>query len=412
MTMRRTKNLLTTFFVLTLSSQANAEESSVAKSPPNTLTAALEASKANFDLRIRYEGVDQDGISNQANALTYRIRAGLETGTFKNTSFLIDVEHIEDVIDDFNSTTNAKSSYPVVADPNTTEINRIQITNTSIPDTKIVLGRQRIIMDDSRFIGNVGWRQNEQTFDALRVTNSSFGNLKLDAAYVTRVNRIFGEESAAGKWTGDSYLFNVSYPTPIGDITGFTYLIDADEAAANSSQTIGVRLSGEKKISEGKISYTASYAQQQDYGSSNLNYSADYYLAEAAYGVDKLLFGAGYEVLGGDDQRAFNTPFATLHKFQGWTDKFLVTPINGIEDLFAKFGYKVGDVGNLKAINILAMYHNFSAETGSSDYGSEINLVASALMGKSKITLKYSDYSAKDFATDTSKLWASIDFAF
>ena len=45
--------------------------------------------------------------------------------------------------------------------------------------------------------------------------------------------------------------------------------------------------------------------------------------------------GGGYEVLGADDGAAltsFQTPLATLHKFQGWADKFLTTPPNGIRE--------------------------------------------------------------------------------
>ncbi len=413
----RKLNLLTTSLLAgtimtsSISGLANAEEAEAA--PPVTIKEALSASKALFNFRLRYEGVDQDGFDNSADALTYRIRAGLETGSYKNTSFLIDFEHIGDLVDDFNSTTNGKGTYPVIADPNVTELNRLQLTNKSLPDTTIVIGRQRIIMDDARFIGNVGWRQNEQTFDALRVTNESIGKLKLDAAYVTRVNRIFGDEHPTnGNWTGDSYLFNASHPTPLGKLTGFAYLIDADEAGAASSQTLGARLAGKKDAGAGKLSYALSYAQQEDFGSSNLDYSADYYLLDAAYGIQGFVFGAGYEVLGGDDQRAFNTPFATLHKFQGWNDKFLVTPTNGIEDLYAKIGYTVGDAGPLKGLKFLAFYHDFSAETGSADYGSELNFVASAKLGSHALTLKYSDYNANDFSTDTSKIWASIDFAF
>ena len=66
---------------------------------------------------------------------------------------------------DYNSTTNGKTTYPAVADPETYEINRLQLTNTRIPMTTVTLGRQRIVLDDQRFVGNVGWRQNEQTFD-------------------------------------------------------------------------------------------------------------------------------------------------------------------------------------------------------------------------------------------------------
>ena len=377
-----------------------------------SLKEALAKTKPIFNFRTRYETVDQEGVAETANALTYRVRAGLETGKFANTQFLVEFDHIDDLVDDFNSTTNGKGAYPVVADPQATELNRLQLTNTSLPDTKITLGRQRIIMDDSRFVGNVGWRQNEQTFNALRVTNESLGNLKIDIAYVNQVNRIFGDESTAGRWTGDSYLVNVSHPTPLGRVTGFAYMVDADEASSASSQTIGARLAGTKDLGDGKLIYALSYAQQTDFGSSNLDYEADYYLADVAYAFQTFKVGAGYEVLGGDDQRAFQTPFATLHKFQGWTDKFLGTPANGVEDLYVSAGYSPGDVGVFKKVKFAVIYHDFSAEASSLDYGSEIDLVASAKWESLGFTLKYADYSADDLSSDTSKFWLQLDYAF
>ena len=376
------------------------------------LHAALSQTKPILDLRLRYEGVDQDGFADNADALTYRLRAGLQTGEFLGTSFLVEFDHIGDIVDDFNSTTNGKTMYPVVPDPEATELNRLQLTNKSFPDTAITLGRQRVILDDSRFVGNVGWRQNEQTFDALRVQNDSIGKLKLDFTYLNQVNRIFGDESAMGRWEGDVWLANASYPTPFGSLTGFGYLLDIDDAGGTmSSETYGVRLAGARELGEGKLSYAASYANQKDYGSSPFDYSADYYLIEGDYSFGAVSLGAGYEVLGGDDQRGFQTPLATLHKFQGWADKFLVTPAGGVEDIYAKAGYKVGDVGPLSGVSIAAIYHDFSADEGGSDYGSELDLSASGTWDKVKLTLKFADYQSDGFASDTQKIWLQLDFA-
>lgn len=376
------------------------------------LHAALSQTKPILDLRLRYEGVDQDGFADNAGALTYRLRAGLQTGEFLGTSFLVEFDHIGDIVDDFNSTTNGKTMYPVVPDPEATELNRLQLTNKSFPDTAITLGRQRVILDDSRFVGNVGWRQNEQTFDALRVQNDSIGKLKLDFTYLNQVNRIFGDESAMGRWEGDVWLANASYPTPFGSLTGFGYLLDIDDAGGTmSSETYGVRLAGARELGEGKLSYAASYANQKDYGSSPFDYSADYYLIEGDYSFGAVSLGAGYEVLGGDDQRGFQTPLATLHKFQGWADKFLVTPVGGVEDIYAKAGYKVGDVGPLSGVSIAAIYHDFSADEGGSDYGSELDLSASGTWDKVKLTLKFADYQSDGFASDTQKIWLQLDFA-
>ena len=155
----------------------------------------------------------------------------------------------------------------------------------------------------------------------------------------------------------------------------------------------------------------ASVATQSDYGSSNLDYTADYYLVEGTYTVDAFTGGIGIEVLGGDDQRGFQTPLATLHKFQGFADKFLTTPNTGVEDIYAKASFKVGDVGPLSGLNLSAVYHDFTADVGGADYGSELDLAASAKWDSVRITLKFADYSADDFATDTSKFWIQFDFA-
>lgn len=383
------------------------------EAPKSEFEAAIDAIKPIFNARLRYESVDQDGIADSADALTYRFRAGFETGEIADTKFLIEFDHIEDIVDDFNSTINGKTQFPVVADPNVTELNRLQLTNTSLPDTKVTLGRQRIILDDSRFVGNVGWRQNEQTFDAIRVQNTSLGELSIDVSYINQINRIFGDDSPIGVWEGDSYIINASHPTPIGKVTGFAYLLDIDNGGgAFSSQTVGARLAGAQKVGEGKLSYIASYARQEDYGNSPFDYSADYVLAEGTFAQNGFSAGIGYELLGGDTQRAFQTPLATLHKFQGWADKFLATPTTGVEDLYFKAGYAPGNVGPFKGTKFLAVYHDFQADTGGGDYGSEVNLLATAKWKKLGLTLKYADYNADGLATDTQKLWFQIDFGF
>ena len=377
------------------------------------LQKAIEAIQPIFVARVRYEGVDQEGLSETADALTYRLRAGFETGAISATKFLIEFDHVEALIDDFNSTINGNTGFPVVADPDVTELNRIQLTNTSLPDTKLTFGRQRIILDDSRFVGNVGWRQNEQTFDGVRVQNTSLGNLALDVSYVQQINRIFGDDSPIGRWDGDNFIINANHPSPIGKVTGFAYLLDIENAGGIfSSQTIGARLNGAQKLADGKLSYVASLAQQNDYGDSPFDYSANYVLAEGTYSQNGISAGLGYELLGGDAQRGFQSSLATLHKFQGWADKFLVTPTGGIEDLYVKAGYAPGAVGPFQGTKFVAVYHDYSADQNGGDYGSEVNLLATTKWESLGFTLKYADYDSDGFATDTNKVWIQVDFGF
>lgn len=396
--------VLVSFGQLAIADESNAD---------SALSQQVKSVRPILDLRLRFETVEQSGLEDTASALTYRIRAGMEIEPISDTKLLIEFDHVDDLIGDFNSTINGKTNFPVIADPNVTELNRIQLVNTSLPDTAITLGRQRIIIDDSRFVGNVGFRQNEQTFDGARIQNSSLGSLSLDLSYINRVNRIFGDDSPAGSWDSDSYILNARQPTPIGTLVGFAYLLDFEDAGgAPSSKTIGVRLTGTEPIGPGALQYTASIAQQEDYGTSPFDYRAGYMLAEGTYAWNGVSAGIGYELLGGDTERAFQTPFATLHKFQGWADKFLITPNQGIKDVYVKTSYALENAGPLEDVKLAAVYHDFVADTGGSNYGQEINLLASAKWKKIGMTFKYADYSTQGFATDTNKVWLQLDFGF
>jgi len=198
-----------------------------------TFGTALNQSKFILDTRLRTEDVEQEPLANDASAMTLRARLGFETGKAWNTTLLVEGEGVIPIDGDYrpDPSVPTMTTYPVVADPESYAINRLQLVNTSLPGTTLTLGRQRILLDDQRFVGNVGWRQNEQTFDAFRVVNKSVKNLTLDATYLNRVNRVFGEDSPQGTYKGDSVLLNASYQTKIGKLTGFGYLLEFDPIA-------------------------------------------------------------------------------------------------------------------------------------------------------------------------------------
>ncbi len=370
-----------------------------------SLDTAINSSKILADFRLRYERVHQDGFADRANALTYRIRAGFVTGELYDTQFLIDFEHIGDIAGDFNSTLNGKTGYPVVPDPNATELNRIQLMNTSLPDTKLIFGRQRIKLDNVRFVGNVGWRQNEQTFDAIRVINKSVEGLTLDVSYLDQINRIFGDDSPMGRFESDSWLINAKAKLPVdfvdASLTGFAYLLDFDNAAALSSQTYGFLVTAKKD----GFTLSGSYAHQSDFGNQPTGYSVNYAMVEGQYAYKGASIGAGYEMLGGDGTKAFTTPLATLHKFNGFADVFLGTPAAGLDDVYLKAAYVIKKAGWLDLIKVAGAYHFFSAEETSADYGDEFDAVLVLKKGRFGLISKYAIYETDGFATDRNKFW-------
>jgi hypothetical protein len=378
----------------------------------DTLEQAIRESDFIFDLRARYEGVEQAGIVEDAEALTSRLRAGFQTAPLKKTSLLVEGVWIEDLVDDYNSTTNGQGQFPVVADPSDfAAINRFAIVNKSLENATLTFGRQRIALDDHRFVGNVGWRQNEQTFDAVRAQLGT-GKLKGDLTYADQVNRVFGPDSPVGRWHGDVVLANVSQTLPVGTLTFFDYFVDLDDAITQSSNTIGARLSGSKKLGTIGGTYILSYARQDDAGRNPAAFTEDYYLLEGGLSFTKIGVGIGYEVLGSDGATAFQTPLATLHAFQGWADKFLTTPAAGIEDSYLRVSYPMGKHGAFSSISAVAFFHDYSAEQGSAHFGEELNVQLIARTEKMILTLKYADYRADQLLTDTDKLWLSVDYAF
>ena len=207
------------------------------------LGAAFNQGRPIADIRLRYERVDQLGLARKAEALTLRTRLGFETGAFYDLTALIEAEITAGLgPEDYNDTLNGRTAFPVVADPESTELNRAQLTYSGITDTKIIVGRQRIILDNARFVGNVGWRQNEQTFDAVLASTQWIPDIALTYAYLGQVHRIFGSDSPVGGLDSDSHLVNAKFTgLPPVDITGYAYLIDLDEAPAASTTTYGLR---------------------------------------------------------------------------------------------------------------------------------------------------------------------------
>jgi hypothetical protein len=398
---------------LVLLGRAGAEEA-------GQLETAIHGTKWILDTRLRSEDVDQTPIANEANATTLRARLGFETGKAWNTALLVEGEAVIPLEDEYrpDPLDTYHASYPVVADPESYEVNRFQISNTSLPGTTLTLGRQRITLDDQRFVGNVGWRQNEQTYDGFRVVNKSIKNLVLDGTYLNRVNRVFGHDSPQGTYKGDGLLLNASYQTKIGKLTGFGYLLEFDpivgvaSAAGDSTSTYGLRFAGEAPAGKVKIAYLASWATQSDAGENPLSFDLDYATAELTASYRQFGLGAGIEVLEGNGAKGFATPLATLHKFQGWADKFLATPANGIEDTYVNATANFKAIGGLDSLGLVLGYHDYQAENISADYGSEWNASIAAKFKKLAFMLKYADYSEGVLASarDTEKLWMQVEF--
>lgn len=387
---------------------------------------ALEQTKPLVDIRLRYEEVEQTGIADNAHAETLRARLGAETGKFLGTSLLAEGEAMIRLDRDYrpDNAVATYTQYPVVADPENYGLNRLSVTNTSLPQTAITVGRQRILLDDQRFVGDSPWRQNEVTFDAARLVNRSLANLTIDLTFLNKVHRPYGADSPQGTYKGDSYLANVAYQWSFGKLTAFAYLLDFDPIAGlsgaldprrGSTSTYGGRFAGAWPVSRVKFGYVASYASQRPRGDNPLKFSNDYFLGELNVTFAGVKLAAGEEIMQGNGTVGFATPLATLHFFEGWVDKFLTTPANGIKDPYGSLSWTGAHLLGLDTLSTTVIYRSFSAERVDTNYGSEWDFALSGKWHHYAALLQYANYTAASatpiaIARNTGKFWAQLEY--
>ncbi|MAD46318.1 MAG: hypothetical protein CMI02_17975 [Oceanospirillaceae bacterium] len=331
---RATAGLLATTFA-SLPAAVNAAE---------TLTEAVQQGTTSLQIRPRFEYVDQDGRNKEANALTTRTQLGLTSGDFHHFKATLEFESVNAIGDDnYNNTRNGKTGYPVVADPADSEINQINISYSGFSHTTVTFGRQLIAYDNQRFIGTVGWRQNEVSMDAFSIDSQPLENLALHYAYVDNVNRLFGNShpgdcntgAACAEFDMSSHLLNASYTgLAFMKVTGYGYFLEFDDLEARSSQTLGIQLSGAPKVSDIPLIYHVEYATQSDYADGSDIIDATYTSLALGTEVGATMVKLGQETLGGDGRYGFGTPLATVHAFNGWADMFLTTPVTGLVDTY------------------------------------------------------------------------------
>ena len=390
---------------------------------------AVAGGKTALGFRYRLESVSQDGIDKDALASTARARLTWNSAQSGSLSFGVETDYSLILgIEDFNSTTNGKVQYPLVADPDGFDLNQAFVKFQE-DDLTVTVGRQRINHGSQRFIGGVAYRQNEQTYDGLRL-QTTVGPLNVDYAYIHNINRIFGPGDGAqpGDWYGNSHAFRTSLEAAPGHtLAGYAYLYDLENASgpANSNATYGVEYQGKFD----PLTVTAMVSRQSDHGDNPVSYDAMHYLLQGDLKLGGLDVTAAYEVVGGDEVpiqgptgavesvtfAQFRFPAATLHKFQGWTDKFLIAPPTGVRDAWISVSGKVG------AATVTGVYHDFRTDveayqqqTGTvfwEDYGSEIGLsITYPLRENLGLLFKIARYSADDYATDTTKAWLMFDW--
>lgn len=452
----------------TFAGHAFAEEATApAAEDGYTFMDSVKEGKNLTSFRLRYENVSQEGDApapinapfKDANAFTLRSLIGWQTAPFHNFSFgaqLINVGKLDNNYNDstqqngpFNPAANQlnKLAYAKVVDPDYTGVNQLYIDWTGIKNTKFRLGRQQVNLDNVRFIGDIGFRQVMQVFDGVSVLNKSIPDTEVYLAHYEAVRQINTKLRTGGALEVANVRYSIS---PSEFLIGYAYLSNFEDLgfgnawfgpallnnpgklninADQSNKTLGLRLDGIHALNPNlKALYTAEYAKQTDYSGGDSRIDADYYKLGGGVGIDNFTIRVDQELLGSNNGTyAFQTPFGTNHLFQGWVDKFLTTPKEGIRDTFVTATYRYDD------FLFFADYHQYNSDEdffkvtgGKGDkYGTEWNVAATYNYNINIIAkIEYGKYSESDQyqptvavtqagrIRDTDKLWLTAIYTF
>ena len=382
-----------------------------------------------IDLNYRYENADQEEVTNPllrgkpvpaakqprtANANTARLRLGLLSPVFHGLQGYAEYQGLYAMQSDYNSTLNGKTGYTVIADPYVNELDQLWISYAGIPDTLIKGGRQVIKFDDDRFIGNVGWRQLQQTYDSVLIThnNQQLFGLTVNVGYIGNVKTFTSTTESIR-----APILNVNYKMgDYGNLIAYGYWLGYTDPDVNtavltkSNQSYGLRLTNYLKPGDTyKINdnfglvYTAEWSIQKDYINSPKDYTVNRYNLMGGFTAYNFTVQGAMEQLNGLGQdQTFQTPLGTNHAFQGWADLFLVTPKDGIRDVFGTMITTL-DRGE---VTLTGVYHNFYDDTGNIHYGKEWDFMATKKFGKHySLLAKYAYYDADQYCTNTQKFW-------
>lgn len=413
---------------LCVAATSGAQAAEPAAPAPATLADAVRQGQSMSSLRLRDEWVEQDGKTEQANALTLRTLLGWQTAPLQGFSVgaqFINVGVFDNDYDNGDKGTMqpGRAAYPRIVDPDYTGVNQLYVDWTGLPATRLRLGRQSVKLDNVRFVGNVEFRQVMQVFDGVSIENQSLlPKTTLFAAHFNQVTQV-----STLRQDTHINLVNARHAlSPTENLIGYGYFVgwERDSLQASSSRTLGARLDGARPLSpDWKLLYTAEYAKQAPYRDGAA--SIDSHYARLGAGAQ---YGSWYarvdrEVLSSNrGQSAFQTPLGTNHLFQGWVDKFLVTPNAGIRDTFVTAGGKIG------ALTLQTEYHwidsdvRFASGAGTgARYGTEWDLSVAYAVRKDLIgKVEYGMFREKDPYTvtatsrvrDTDKLWVTMLYTF
>ncbi len=359
------------------------------------------------EARLRYELAEDADAGTSSDALAARLRTTAEAPLFAGWSALGELEFIGAASDEEADQHRVR---PLAHDIDAVDLNRLQLHWTG-SDRQLTLGRQRIELDDSRFLGSSPFRLNDRTFDAATGSALIAERVSVEVGAFWRVQTPAGPRSDVGVLEGESWFLNASAATGLGQMTAFHYALDLDDGLgapasnARSSATTGLRIERRVPLVDYLVDLEAAFATQTAFAGNPTQYDAEYYVVGVSAVGEFLEVGARYEELGADEGGAFQTPLANLHAFNGRADIFTTTPDAGLIDATVELVIRQPGASWLRSPALSIAFHDFEASRGDTQYGREWDVRFTAALFGQPVGIEYADYRADRFPQDTRRLF-------
>jgi hypothetical protein len=344
---------------------------------PVSIADSIARGRFTLELRPRYNRIAESDKPLRTEGGTVRLTAGLETAPIQATRLVVEAIHTHHVDPHFNdngANINA-SPYPLLPDPRYTGMNRVYVEYGGLEDAKVRVGRQRVRLDNQRWISDNDFRQIPQLFDGISAVHEGLPNWQLYGAYFGHVRTTSG----AGNDLKLTLLHAAWNPAPGHYVSFYGYFHDQPQNGAftgfadNSYRVIGARFEGNASrwiAMQGiDLPFEAEYAMQRPFAGGDARINADYWRVGGGVAWRETVVRADYETK--ESNRGvygLQMPLTDFYAFNGWTLNFYNTPRQGLRDKWATLRQGWRD------FTLYAEYHRFRSDYADLDFGKELDV--------------------------------------
>jgi len=339
------------------------------------LAQELPAGRFTFELRPRYNHIEESDKPERTTGGTVRILAGFASAPIDGMMrIVVEGIHADQVDAHFNDNGAdfATSPYPLLPDTRYTGVNQAYIDLTAVDELRVRAGRQVVRMDNQRWISDNSFRQIQQVFDGVSARYATPYGVELYGAYFGRVRDTSGDQDDLHL----TLLHAAWNPLPGHALVGYGYFHDqpsngAFTGFANSSyKVIGVRAAGTAwRAGEFDFPYEAELAGQRPYAGGDSRIDAKYWRLGGGAGWRESVLRYDYEVKGSNGGLyGVQMPLTDFYAFNGWTLHFFNTPRQGLRDGWITLK------ANWQNFTFYGESHRFRSDFGSIDFGNELDV--------------------------------------